>query len=165
MRKVFILFGLLICTVASAQKKIIHEDYSRIRSGTYVPKSLRPEFKVDIEISPQKELTGKISDLEYIDLVGKTISLFKVKNPESLEDVAGILRENSLVEVISRQYQAIYQSSDKKWNVSFEVWNEIVLNGNTYYTDFKLHDFLAFSYHIEPTRQSFLIFAQSEGYD
>jgi hypothetical protein len=158
---VLLFFCLTVCLHAQVHFRI--ENYYDVKPGVYTTKSILKIENLDV-VCPQIILTNK-PNVCFIHLGNHHhITLFSEIPNDDLLPVA-ILKENSIVEVDTVFYLDIFDDATIDWHITFNVWYEIKINGRKYHTDYKPHDFMAFKTTLDIYDQTFLIVAQSTGYD
>lgn len=176
-------------TEFSAPVNIESEKYRIIQKGKYQPKSTDTKF---IEGQNKEIETFLVTSRSFVESPAcmylandAPIALFRNMNPKTTEDVAGILKNSTLVEVDSVFYNAVFIDSEEapmsfeKWYelldkdstffeskpLTYDVWYAIKINGKKYYTDYKLHNYIEYRAYIPFREQIFLICSQGTGYD
>ena len=166
MRLIAFALFFFIVQFSNAQTEHRADDYmDTIYDGVYATKSLALKFKSNNIILPNRQLRQKSQRTRYLVLSEHPITLFNKVKPVSTDDIAGKLEENSFVELLETHFQGIYRAPGEEWHVTYDVWHKIELNGEIFFTDFKLHDFFAFETKIEELEQTVLLIAQNTGYD
>ena len=162
---VFILI-LNLCGIANAQKRVEKPGFYDVKSGTYVCKSLSMDLFKPTYIEPQAHYTGG-EKMAFIYVGEKVVALFDCINDDGQAREVGVLAHTSIVEVDSIFYREIFRDPDPKkpWSLTFNVWYAIKINGKKYYTDYKIHDFVAMQLEMKLYHQKMLVVAQSTGYD
>lgn len=163
--------------------------YNIIKRGEYHSRSLDEKF---LELSENKigiesvKDTALLNDNHYMYLANdRPIVLFSVMYPKGKQDIAGVLEQGSFVSVDTVFYNNIYINSDKapmsfgKWYsllsdeslefdkppLTYDVWYIIGINGERYYTDCKLHNYIEYKKYLPTKKQLLLICSQGTGYD
>lgn len=165
MRVIGLSFLLMIAVKAYSQVELFMPDYGiNIETGVYKSKSYSFVVKKDTAtIAPQLTIDSIGKATGYVS-ASKGLWLFNNSYPSKKEDVAGLLRENSLFTILEIEYRQIYKDTRLMLPISFEVWYRILLNGKIYYMDTKPYR-LAFQKDFEPKSQVFTIFNIDKGYD
>lgn len=153
-------------TLESFGQRIVQSDtWFDLNKGQYQLRSLNSEFRNNSQIiQPQTKIKSLGNRTNYLIPDNRGVVLFKNNNPKSIEDVAGVLKENSLIEVNEIEYRKTFQNPDTTWKFTHEVWYSILINNELYYTDFKIHN-LTFSRILESLKQTIVIASQDTGYD
>lgn len=163
--------------------------YYNIQKGEYHPYSLNKEFinfadkKIDIQVL---EDTAWLNNSYYMYLAcNEPIALFNKMYPKDKQDVEGILTESSLIYVDTVFYNNIYINSDKapmsiqQWykllengelgtpplSLTYDVWYAIKIDGERYYTDYKVHNYIEYVKYIPSRKQILMFCSQGTGYD
>jgi len=157
---------LVLFNYDSFSQTIIRSEkyFDDIQDGVYINKSLSDEFSSQNIILAERKIEPIISSINYLALKGKIILLFKNDDPQSNRDVAGMLIENTFVEILETHFRSIYKDPNVEWGVTFDVWHKISVNDEIYFTDYLAHD-LVFKKELTNLSQTFLLFAQDTGYD
>lgn len=169
MKSIFALLLLLISFQLMAQvstERVYSDDFSNFSPGIYKLKSTDSIFLSNkyTLIEAEKELR-QTDRTDYLVVDKQPVVLFKNSSPKSVADVAGILTESSLVENIRVYYKKTYRDFSKEWWITHEVWKEIEINGQVYFTDVQLHSLISYSYPFIAKNQVLLFVAKSTGYD
>jgi hypothetical protein len=148
----------------SSQETVLQENYYNIVIGNYETKSSIEEFIFASYpiIKPQIKFYPNTS---FLKIEQKGIALFNSINDLAKIKPIGILQESSVIQIDTIFYKEIYKDTTKEWSLSFNVWYAITINGKQYYTDHKIHDFVAFKMNLDKFNQEFLVVSQSTGYD
>lgn len=168
---------------------IFSSSYQTIKKGEYTTKSTSKEYSqstVNIIEGHLLNDTSFLSTYRCMYLANEEpIALFKNMHPDSKEDVAGIFGGGSLVEADTIFYNAIYINSDKapmtleEWYsyldngtlefgqppLTYDVWYALKINGERYYTDYKVHNYIEYKQYLKAKDQILLICSQGTGYD
>ena len=127
------------------QEKIVSPNYYQtINDGIYKTQSLNKIYLKGDTIKAQKNIPSFNKNVGQLLINKQPIILFKNAEPSSENDVSGILYESSIILVEEVQYRGIYKDPNVNWKVTFDVWYKIKINEYTYYTDYQIHDFIAF---------------------
>ena len=165
-RNTLTLFILIIQIAAFGQEIVKEDDYFKSKQGIYEPQSLHPKWtarQVSIIESQTRVYTeGKTALLHPKN---ETIALFDRINDKGIAQPVGVLSTVSFIQVDTIFYREIFKRPTKEWSLTFNVWYAITLNGQQYYTDYKIHDRLSFKKELDEHQQTFLLISQSTGYD
>lgn len=167
-----------------------HSDHWMIvEKGTYHPKSSDSTFIASTGTLIEGNVLGDTSFLNYDNIRylanEQPIALFTKMDNVSATDVAGVLKESSLVTVDTIYYNRRYIDSEDapmtlqhwsdltgtddnyffKYPMTFNVWYAININGKKFYTDYKLHDLIEYKLYMPTKKQMLLLCSQSTGYD
>lgn len=150
----------------NAQEIVRQDSYYNVKKGIYETKSLVGEMitiKTPV-IAPQ---TKFIEDKKtaFIKIETDSIALFNKINDQGNNKPIGVLKKTSIIQIDTIFYREIYKDTTKEWAITFNVWYSIRINDKQYYTDYQIHDFLAYKIRIEELEQYFLLIAQSTGFD
>jgi hypothetical protein len=165
-KTILITLTLIIQLPLIGQEIVRQESYYDFKVGIYETKSLDKnllEFKPTI-IEPQKEYK-KEENTAFLKVEGRVIALFDKMNDSGKSKSIGVLTATSVIEVDTIFYKEVYKDTTKEWSLTFNVWYAITLNGKKYYTDYKIHDYVAFQKELITYNQKFLLVSQSTGYD
>ena len=150
--------------VLAAQESIYEDNYlGKPLKGVYTPLSYDDSYTVTKVIAPQNMVPERFHSLLLVKK--KPIILFKTSRPEGKDDVAGILKENSLAELIEQRYRNHYLDPEREFFFTHEVWKKIKINGQIYFTDIKLHEAESQLLELPQFEQRFLLLADHTGYD
>ncbi|NHE55929.1 hypothetical protein [Cyclobacterium plantarum] len=148
-------------------QEIVRQDgYYDLKFGIYETKSLDKEligFKPRV-IEPQTEFK-KEDNSAFLKVKGKVIALFDRVNDKGTAKPIGVLTKTSVIQVDTIFYKEIFKDTTKEWSLTFNVWYAITMNGQQYYTDYKIHDFIALQKELPKYNQEFLLVSQRTGYD
>ena len=148
------------------QKKVMTDTYYNVKNGVYKTKSLDKKLigrNLSV-IKPQTTIKN-IKNPAFIKVKNKAIALFDRINDLGTTKPLGVLTKTSVVQVDTIFYKEIYKDATTKNNLTFNVWYAISINGKHYYTDYKIHDCIAYRQKIDNLNQEFLLISQSTGYD
>ena len=165
-KTILIILTLIIQLPLIGQEIVRQKGFYDFKIGIYETKSLDKnllEFKPTI-IEPQKEFKQK-ENTAFLKVEGRVIALFDKINDLGESKSIGVLTATSVVQVDTIFYKEVYKDTTKEWSLTFNVWYAITLNGKKYYTDYKIHDYIAFQKELKPYNQKFLLVSQSTGYD
>jgi hypothetical protein len=161
-----ILFLLITQLPVFGQQIVQQEDYYELKTGIYETQSLDTNL-IGLKpavIEPQTALkNGK--NTAFLKVQDKVIALFDQINDKGEIDPVGVLTKTSVVQVDTIFYNEIFSNTTEKWSLTFNVWYAIKINDQTYYTDYKIHDFVSLQKSIPQYSQKFLLVAQSTGYE
>lgn len=149
----------------------INPDTFKVNKGKYIDKSTNQKYinTPNTIVEPENiRDTSYLNSPRYMYLaIKQPIALFSKMHPTSEGDVIGILDEPSFAIVDSVFYNGYYNEEgvEGKFPITFDLWYAIRINGHSYYTDFKPHDFQAYRANISHKNQIFMIYAESTGYD
>ena len=146
-----------------SQTKIRTDNYFEPKIGIYETKSLEKIFNSPLIPRQTKYNKGENVGLLYVG--DKAVALFDRINDKGKNQPVGILTKTSFIDVDTIFYNEIYRDTTKAWHVTYNVWYAIKINGKRYYTDYQIHDFIAFETFLEKFNQTFLLVAKSTGYD
>ena len=152
--------------IANGQVLVKSDNYAEMESGVYKTKSLDtllihqnlPKIKSQKEFNESKEVA-------FLQIQDKKIVLFDRIGKDSGQKAIGFLNESTIVEIDTIFYNRIYKDPTKDWFLTFDVWYGLRIDGNCYYTDFKIHDFIAYETKLKEFDQKFFLVAQNTGYD
>lgn len=145
--------------------EIYSTEYNHsLHSGSYKVQSLMGAKWKGRKIDPMLNYPGT-ENTQYVVIKDSPILLFKNSNPKANNDVAGKLWKSSFVELISIEYRKRYKSKTKNGAISHEVWKKVKINGEVFYTDYKLHDRIIARGDFGSKNQILLLIAQNDGYD
>ena len=167
MNKMIITILALTVHLSSFGQEIIRQDgYYQINQGVYETKSLDKELisLESISVEPQTKFLRE-EGVAFIKVNGTGVALFDNINDSGTEKSSYVLTKTSVVKVDTIFYNEIFKDPAKEWALTFNVWYAITINGRSYYTDYKIHDFLAFELEYPKYNQEFLLVSQSTGYD
>ena len=87
----------------------------------------------------------RIKNIGFLKVTNKPIGLFQNINDNGEQKAIGLLKESSIIQVDSVFYREIFHDTSKKgWFTTFNVWYALTINNQKYYTDYKVHDFIAY---------------------
>jgi len=164
-----VILTILILTIefcAFGQEIVQQDNYYDLKQGIYKTQSLGKdliESKLQI-IKPQESYVDK-ENIAFLKVTDNEIVLFDQINDLGTKKPIGLLTETSIIEVDTIFYNEIYNDPTKDWYLTFNVWYAIKINGRTFYTDYKIHDRIAYQKEINDFNQKFLLISQSTGYD
>ncbi|HYG38323.1 MAG TPA: hypothetical protein VD908_06885 [Cytophagales bacterium] len=157
----------LIIQLSVFGQEIVREDgYYDLKVGAYETKSIDKEligFK-SIVIEPQTEFKNG-DNSAFLKVKDKVIALFDRVNDKGSAKPVGVLTKTSVIQIDTIFYKEIFKDTTKEWSLTFNVWYAITINGQQYYTDYKVHDFIALQKEMPKYNQEFLLVSQSTGYD
>ncbi|KXX69471.1 hypothetical protein [Flammeovirga sp. SJP92] len=165
MKQTLILYLILFYQVnLFAQEAIFSEGYYNLKIGSYETQSLNTELKnIDLPtIQPQTKFTEK-ENICFIKVPETGIILFQ--SFDFMKEPIGLLNKTSIVELDSIYYQEIFNKSENSWSLTFNVWYAVSINGAKYYTDYKIHNSIAYTEIIKEYNQKLLLISESTGYD
>ena len=148
------------------QEIVQHDGYYDLKFGIYETKSVDKEligFKPRV-IEPQTEFKNE-DNSAFLKVKGKVIALFDRVNDKGTAKPVGVLTKTSFIQVDTIFYKEIFKDTTKEWSLTFNVWYAITINGKQYYTDYKIHDFIALQKKMPKYNQEFILVSQSTGYD
>ncbi|KYG82311.1 hypothetical protein [Roseivirga echinicomitans] len=147
-------------------ERVYDEEYGEFISGVYTLKSTDSSyFSTDLKVIEPEITLNQTDRTEYLVVGEQPIVLFKNSSPQGKEDIAGVLMKSSFIETITSHRKRVLRDFTKKWSITHEVWSEVVINGQTYYTDIKLHDFLGYNFSFSAQKQTLTFVAKRSGYD
>lgn len=157
----------LIFHISAFGQVIVRQDnYSNFKFGVYQTKSIDSEiigFK-PLVIEPQtKFIDGE--QTAFLKIENKAIALFDKINDSGASKPVGVLTKTSVIQVDTIFYREIYKDTTKEWFLTFNVWYAITINGQQYYTDYKVHDFIGYKKKLDKYNQKLLLVSQNTGYD
>ncbi|WP_416864619.1 MAG: hypothetical protein ACMVP2_18805 [Imperialibacter sp.] len=138
--------------------------YFEMVPGAYELQSTSPRFSTTAKIDAQLEIERIQGNTGYIVPPKNGVTLFKNSSPKSSIDVAGRLYSNSIIELFEIEYRTTYQNPDTTWKFSHEVWYKIFINGQVYFTDFRVHE-LEMARQLPKFSQDVALAFQDTGYD
>lgn len=142
------------------------DSYYDVKFGTYETKSVDiklTSLRINASIKPQTIVkNAENTAFLYVD---KAIVLFNTMNEKGLFGTVGLLRETSAIQLDTIFYNEIFKDTTKNSSLTFNVWYAITINGKQYYTDYKIHDFVALRKKMDKYDQELLLIAQNTGYD
>ena len=157
---------ILIQLSAFGQETVRQENYYDFMVGVYETKSINKEL-IGFEpavIEPQTKINS-VDNSAFLKVENKVIALFDRVNDLGTTKPIGVLAKSSVIQVDTIFYNEIYKDTTKEWFLTFNVWYAITINGQKYYTDYKIHDFIALRKNLDKYNQEFLLVSQSTGYD
>jgi len=167
MNKTILTILILIIQLPVIGQEIVRQDgYYDFKIGIYETKSLDKnlfEFKPSI-IEPQTKFNSN-ENTAFLKVNGKVIALFDRINDLGTAKSVGVLTKTSAIQVDTIFYNGIFKDTTKEWSLTHNVWYAITLNEKKYYTDYKIHDYVALKKNLPTFNQEFLLVAQSTGYD
>ncbi|PCJ01512.1 MAG: hypothetical protein COB15_00915 [Flavobacteriales bacterium] len=167
MRNLLIISSLLLLGLNGfGQTTVQQESYYDVVVGVYTTKSTDKELiglKPSV-IQPQSKIINNDKSA-FLNVEQKVIALFDRVNDLGTAKPIGVLTESSIIQVDTIFYKEIYKDTTQEWFLTFNVWYAITINGQIYYTDYKIHDFIAYRKNLDKYNQEFLLVAQSTGYD
>ena len=167
MNKPLLTILILIFQVSVFGQETVQQDgYYDLKIGIYQTKSLDKELigSNPTVIEPQTKFQSKANSA-FLKVQDNAIALFDRINDEGTAKPLGVLTQTSVIQVDTVFYREIYRDTSKEWMLTFNVWYAITLNGEQYYTDYKIHDFIGLQEELAKYNQQFLLVAQSTGYD
>lgn len=149
---------------APSQKLIQANNYYEVLEGNYEAQSLNRMFlKKELQQVGKNRKYLAQENLGFIKIEETPIVLFESQCPRGNCNPTGWLQETAIVQVDTIFYNRIYLEKGKSY--TFNVWYAIKVLGQTYYTDYKIHDFIAYERKMEVFDQSLILVAQSDGYE
>ena len=148
------------------QEIVRQDNYYDFKVGIYNTKSLDPEligFKPFV-IEPQTKFVDG-DKTAFLKVENKVIALFDKINDLGTSKPVGVLAKTSVIQVDTIFYREIYKDTTKEWFLTFNVWYAITINGQHYYTDYKIHDFIGYKKNLDKFSQELLLVSQNTGYD
>jgi hypothetical protein len=167
MNKPLLTILILIFQVSVFGQETVQQDgYYDLKIGIYQTKSLDKELigSNPTVIEPQTKFQSKANSA-FLKVQDNAIALFDRINDKGTVKAIGVLTQTSVIQVDTVFYREIYRDTSKEWMLTFNVWYAITLNGEQYYTDYKIHDFIGLQEELAKYNQQFLLVAQSTGYD
>ena len=167
MNKPLLTILILIFQVSVFGQETVQQDgYYDLKIGIYQTKSLDKELigSNPTVIEPQTKFQSKANSA-FLKVQDNAIALFDRINDKGTTKPLGVLTQTSVIQVDTVFYREIYRDTSKEWMLTFNVWYAITLNGEQYYTDYKIHDFIGLQEELAKYNQQFLLVAQSTGYD
>jgi hypothetical protein len=166
MRTLFFILFSLLTFVAAAQVTVVSRNNFNFVKGTNVSRStdqesLRNERRL---IVPQVALSAGIENLAFIFPPQSGVLLFKSKDLNRPDHIAGKLLSESMIRVDTAFHNQAYRSESDQ-TFSFDIVYALTINGTTYYTDFRPHDFIPVTYPLKDHDQLVVVAAQLAGYD
>lgn len=142
------------------------DDYTDFKIGIYKTKSSDKDIigLKPLVIEPQTKIIDR-ENTAFLKVEDNVIALFENVNDKGINKPVGILTKTSVIEVDTVFYREIYKDPTKEWFLTFNVWYAITINGQKFYTDYKIHDFIAFEKKLDKFNQEFLLVSQNTGYD
>lgn len=157
----------LIFQISAFGQVIVRQDnYSDFKIGIYQTKSMDPDIigVKPLVIEPQtKFFDGERT--AFLKVENNVIALFDEIYVSGTSKPVGVLTKTSIIQVDTIFYREIYNDTTKEWLLTFNVWYAITINGQQYYTDYKVHDFIAYKMKLDKYSQELLLISQSTGYD
>lgn len=167
MKKTILIILTLIIQLPVFGQEIVRQDgYYDLKFGVYKTKSLDKKligFKSSV-IEPQTEFKNE-DNSAFLKVQDKVIALFDRVNDKGTAKPIGVLTKTSVIQVDTIFYKEIFKDTTKEWSLTFNVWYAITINGQQYYTDYKVHDFIALQKEMPKYNQEFLLVSQNTGYD
>ena len=164
MRLIILTVLTLTFSIAIGQVSIVADGYhDKYKNGRYINQSTDSARLNSIKniITPQTNIPLLDDKTAIIFPPAQGLLLFKDRINKS--EPKKILKP-TLVQIDTVFYNQIYQR-DSGALFSFDVWYAIKINGDSYYTDYRPQDFLAFQYKLKDHKQLLTIYGQSTGYD
>jgi hypothetical protein len=145
-----IVFALIIKLPVLGQEVVKQEDYHDFKYGIYSKKStankfLKGQTKI---IEPQCDFKNK-GDNAFIKVENQEIALFGKINDKGSNEPIGILAKTSVTQVDTIFYKEINKETTGPDSLTFNVWYSITNNGKRYYTDYKIHGYIAFQKNLD----------------
>lgn len=158
---VIFILGVLVVNSQNIRQS---SNWFKFISDTYELSSLNPDFQSKNLIEPQTEISSIKKNTAFYVPSEQGIVLFKNDNPATLDDVDGTLKSNSIIELQEIEYRRTFQNPDTTWKFTHEVWYKFLINGNIYYSDYKIHD-ISRMWTLDERNQIVVVANQRTGYD
>ena len=167
MNKTILTILILIIQLPVIGQEIVHEDgYYDLKIGVYQTKSLNSELiRIKPRVIEPETIFSDQNNSAFLRVQDKAVALFDRVNDKGISKAVGVLAKTSVIHVDTIFYQEIFKDTSTEWNLTFNVWYAITINGKQYYTDYKIHDFIALRKELTTYNQELLLVSQSTGYD
>lgn len=165
-KTILIILTLIVQLPVFGQETVLQEGYYDLKVGIYDVKSLDKELiglKQNV-IVPQTKFKSEVNTA-FLKVQDKVIALYDRLNDSGTINPIGVLTKTSIIQIDTIFYKNIFKDTTKEWSLTFNVWYAITINGQKYYTDYKIHDHIALREKLDKYNQELLLVSQSTGYD